>query len=273
MSFVTASAIFRAMKCPNCGAENQTGKYCASCGAGLDVTCPSCGADVPAGAAFCTVCGEPVAAEAEAGGAASKAPWLIAALSIVVVVALVMVFLPGETRTSRPADSQPLTGAPPGAGMGGGAGGAGPAMGGLSNDMRTNADRLFNRIMMAAEQGNEAEVAQFMPMAIQAYGMVDDLDGDGLFHLALLHLTAGSYDEAQQTADRILADNPDHLLGLAAAAQAAEAAGNTDEATGYWGRYLDAYDAEAGKPLPEYVDHQPLLSEYRDMARAATGRQ
>lgn len=268
MSFAAASAIFGAMKCPNCGAENQTGKYCASCGAGLDVTCPSCGADVPAGAGFCTVCGEPVAAEAASGGMASKAPWLIAALSIVVVAVLVVVFLPGGTQTSaRPAGSQPLTGSAPGTGMGAG------GMGGLSSDMRTNADRLFNRIMMAAEQGNEAEVAQFMPMAIQAYEMVDALDNDGLFHLALLHLTNEAYDEAQQAAGRILADNPDHLLGLAVAAQAAEATGATDEAAGYWNHYLDVYDTEAGKPLPAYVDHQPILTEYRDMAREATGRQ
>ena len=146
-------------------------------------------------------------------------------------------------------------------------------MGGLSNDMRTNADRLFNRIMMAAEQGNEAEVAQFMPMAIQAYDMVDNLDNDGLFHLALLHLTAGSPDAALDVANRILEDGPNHLLGLAVAAQAAADAGNAQAANEYWGRYLDAYDAEAGKPLPEYVDHQPLLSEYRSMARDATGRQ
>ncbi len=112
-----------------------------------------------------------------------------------------------------------------------------------------------------------------MPMAIQAYGMVEDLDDDGLFHLALLHLTNGSFDEAQQTASRILADDPDHLLGLAVAAQAAEELGNAQESQEYWGRYLDAYDTEAGKPLPEYVDHQPVLPDYRRMAREATGRE
>lgn len=155
-----------------------------------------------------------------------------------------------------------------GEGASGGVGGSG-----LSSDMRTNADRLFNRIMMAAEQGNEAEVAQFMPMAIQAYGMVDDLDDDGLFHLGLLHLTAGSHQEALQTAQRILDRDPSHLLGLAVAAQAAESLGDDAGAAGYWERYLDAYETEAGKPLPAYVDHQPILPEYRAMAREALGRQ
>ena len=257
------------MRCPNCGTENQTGSFCASCGAALDVNCPSCGAEVPAGADYCTACGEPVAGESS--GPPALAAWLIAAVSVVIVVVLVVVFLPGETRTTAPAmggGQAPMMGSP---GEGSGAGSA-PGMGGLSSDMRTNADRLFNRIMMAAEQGNEADVAQFMPMAIQAYGMVDDLDNDGLFHLGMLHLTAGSFDQALQTAEQILTDNPDHLLGLSVAAQAAEGAGDSARADGYWQRLLDAYPAEVGKPLPAYVDHQQVLPEYRRMAQEAVGQ-
>lgn len=194
------------------------------------------------------------------------APWLIGAFSIIVVVALVMAYLPGK---SGSAPRAPTSTEAPFMGSGGG-GGAGPGQ--LSSDMRTNADRLFNRIMTAAEQGNEAEVNQFMPMAIQAYGMVDNLDDDGLFHLSLLHLTAGSFDEAIQTAQRILDGNPNHLLGLAVSAQAEEAAGDSAAANQYWQRFLDAYSSEAGKPLPEYVDHQQILPEYRTMAREALGK-
>jgi hypothetical protein len=201
-----------------------------------------------------------VAGESD-GGVAALAPWLIGALSVIIVVVLVVVFLPGETRTTGPA--MPSGGQAPA--------GAAPGMGGLSSDMRTNADRLFNRIMAAAERGDEGQVAQFMPMAIQAYEMVEGLDDDGLFHLGLLHLTAGSPDEALAAAERILADQPEHLLGLAVAAQAAEASGDTAGAAGYWQRYLDAYATEAGKPLPAYVDHQPILPEYRQMAEDALG--
>ena len=251
------------MKCPNCGAEDQTGKFCAACGAALDATCPSCGAAVPAGASYCTACGKPVGAEVGGAGAGSSlAPWVIGALSLAIVAVLVVFYLPDGSEPGPPTGA---TQAPFMGGEGGAPGGTG-----LSADMRTNADRLFNRIMTAAEQGNEAEVAQFMPMAIQAYEMVEGLDNDGLFHLALLHLTAESPDPALATADRILADNPDHLLGLAVAAQAAEAAGQEAQATGYWQRFLDAYETEAAKPLPEYVDHQPILPEYRAMAREAT---
>lgn len=254
------------MQCPSCGAENQNGNFCASCGAALDVSCAACGADVPAGASYCTACGEPVAGAA-AGEPGSRAPWIIAAVSVAIVAALVLAFLPGgQVRTpAPPSGSAPFM-------DGGGAPGGDAGGMGLSGDMRTNADRLFNRIMAAAEQGNQGEVAQFMPMAIEAYGMVSDLDNDGLYHLGLLHLTAGSYDRALETAGRILDDEPRHLLALAVAAEASTAAGDSAGATAYWERFLDAYEAEAARPIPEYVDHQPMLPEYRRLAREATGR-
>jgi hypothetical protein len=251
------------MKCPSCGAENQKGKFCAECGAGLDTQCPSCGAAVTPGARFCTSCGEPIGAEADAGGGGSRAPWLIAAAAVLVV--LLVLFLPDDTeRVRAPVTDSP---APVSPGAPGGAGG----MGGLSSDMRTNADRLFNRIMMAAEQGNQAEVDQFMPMAVQAYGMVDGLDDDGVYHLAILQRTAGEFDQARETADRILEQSPDHILALGVAADAAQAAGDTGAANALWERLLEAYPAEAGKPLPEYMDHQTMLGEYRRMAQEATG--
>jgi len=231
------------------------------------VNCASCGTEVPPGSRFCTSCGEPVAG-APADGArwsgGSRAGWLFAAAATVVV--LLVLFLPRETDRVR-APSSGGSGAPFAA-----PGGTGSGMGGLSSDMRTNADRLFNRIMMAAEQGNQAEVEQFMPMAIQAYGMVEDLDDDGLYHLATLQVTAGEYDEARSTAGRILDRAPNHILALGVSATAAREAGDAGEAETLWGRLLDAYPEEAGLPLPEYVDHQAMLTEYRREAREATGR-
>lgn len=143
----------------------------------------------------------------------------------------------------------------------------------LSSDMRENADRLFNRIMLAAERGDQAQVEQFMPMAVQAYEMVEELDDDGLYHLAILHQTAGEYERVRSTAGQILDRSPSHILALGVAAAAAEAAGDAGTARGLWERLLDAYPEEIGKPLPEYMDHQAMLEEYRAMARDATGRQ
>ena len=157
----------------------------------------------------------------------------------------------------------------------GGAPGAGAdAMSGdglLSNDMRTNADRLFNRVMAAAEQDDRAQVDQFMPMAIQAYGMVDELDDDGIYHLAILHLTAGQLDSARAAAGRILEESPDHVLALGVAAEAAAAGGDDAEAERLYRRLLDTYATEAARPLPEYVDHQRMLTEYRSQAREHIG--
>ena len=254
------------MKCPSCGATGQEGKFCAQCGAALQGSCPSCGAALAPGSRFCTKCGTPAGAPpagARAGIGGVGWPWIAGAAVLLVVV--VMLFLPDrvaepEPRATSPG-AAPLGGAPPVSGDGL-----------LSGDMRTNADRLFNRIMAAAEQGNEAEVAQFMPMAIQAYGMVEDLDHDGLFHLAILHRTAGAPDQAMATAERILSDAPQHILALGVAAAAAADAGDTARANELHRRLLDAYPAEAAKPLPEYVDHQRMLPEYRRAAQEALGQ-
>ncbi len=87
---------------------------------------------------------------------------------------------------------------------------------------RMVADQLFNRAMTAYETGQAQQAAVFLPEAITAYQRLEPLDADGLFHLALLQLAAGNTGESRVTSDRILATAPNHLLGLAAAAQASE---------------------------------------------------
>jgi hypothetical protein len=126
---------------------------------------------------------------------------------------------------------------------------------------RMVADQLFNRAMTAHETGQAQQAAVFLPEAIAAYQGLEPLDADGLFHLALLQLAAANPGEARATSDRILATAPNHLLGLAAAAQASEQSA-PDEAKGFWQRYLDAYDEQQGR-APEYGHHQrvfPMLS-------------
>jgi hypothetical protein len=126
---------------------------------------------------------------------------------------------------------------------------------------RMVADQLFNRAMMAHETGQTQQAAVFLPEAIAAYQTLESLDADGLFHLALLQLAAGNAAEARATSDRILATAPNHLLGLATAAQASEQSA-PNEAKGFWQRYLDAYDGQQGR-APEYGHHQkmfPMLS-------------
>jgi tetratricopeptide (TPR) repeat protein len=242
------------MTCPKCGATDQTGKFCAECGAALDARCPSCGKSVEPGASYCPACGEAIGS-ADATPR-SRAPWWIAAAAALVVVLILLIPERAERAGPLPA-TQPDMGAP---GV--------QNMGGFTGDIRTDADRLFNRVMAAAEEGRQAEVDQFMPMAIQAYEMVPALDDDGLFHLAILYQTAGDYDQARATSEQILQDAPDHILALGVAGSAAAAADDDAAATAYFRRLLDGYQAEAGRLRPEYVDHQPMLEEYRRMAES-----
>jgi hypothetical protein len=127
---------------------------------------------------------------------------------------------------------------------------------------RVVADQLFNRAMTAHETGQAQQAASFLPEAIAAYQKLEPLDSDGLFHLAMLQLVVGNEGEARATSNRILIDAPNHLLGLAAAAQASEKSAPSD-AKQLWQRYLDAHDEQQGR-APEYAHHQrmfPMLSE------------
>jgi hypothetical protein len=122
---------------------------------------------------------------------------------------------------------------------------------------RAAADQLFNRAMMAHETGQTQQAAIILPEAIAAYQGLEPLDADGLFHLALLQLADGDAIGARASADRILATAPNHLLGLAAAAQASEESA-PNEAKALWQRYLDAVVEQQGR-APEYAHHQQLF--------------
>src|ERR1700689_2433007 len=55
------------MKCADCGAENRTGrKFCAECGAPLNIRCASCGAENGPTEKFCGECGAALAVKVQA---------------------------------------------------------------------------------------------------------------------------------------------------------------------------------------------------------------
>jgi hypothetical protein len=238
--------------------------------------CTGCGARLVPGARFCTACGteaESATAVPSAGGrrrgrrpvreeaSSSNLPWYIAgAVLLVLLFVLVTPMIMGDD------DSVPARGTAPFDG-GGQTGGLAP----LTGTPREQADRLFNRVMTAREQGNTAEALQFAPMGIQAYQMAEPLDDDGLYHLATLQNTASDFDGARQTAERILQRNPNHLLALASGAEAATGAGDRAAALDYHRRFLAAYEAEIGRGLIEYQDHSRILPEYRQTAQQAVG--
>lgn len=245
------------MQCPECS-THSSGAFCPECGTALKpARCSSCDAQPPAGARFCTQCGTRLGAR-RAGS--ERLAWVVAGAA---VLALGGVLVWQSTRDAAPAvaSTAGLPGAPAGAF---GAPSAGP----LTGTPREQADRLFNRIMQAMEQGDTAQARFFTPMATQAYEMAGELDADGLFHLSVVQTIGGDPASGRATADRALADAPDHLLALIAAAQAAEAAGDADAARAYYQHFLRVYDQESVRPLPEYQDHGNILPVYREQARS-----
>ncbi len=282
-------------ECPECG-KPASGNFCQNCGASLGGRfCNQCGAKADKGARFCNQCGAPLGAggvvagasapvaRADAprpgsavatqqrrasvgaqaapagGGASGNLPWWIAGVSmfgLILVVGINMV------RPGAPA--APASGAP--------GDGTNPAGGQSSLDLssispREAADRLFNRVMTTISQGDTAGALAFQPMAVQAYGLVADLDLDGLVHRALLELLV-SPEAAMASAQQVLAVEPDHVLGLGIAADAAVRMGDDARAEELYRHVLRVYDAQAARSLVEYDSHRTVMADVRASAEA-----
>jgi len=186
-------------------------------------------------------------------------PWWIAGVAmfgLILVVGINMV---------RP-------GAPEGPTPGAMGAGANPAGGQSSLDLssmtpREAADRLFNRVMTTISQGDTAGALAFQPMAVQAYDLVVDLDLDGLVHRALLELLV-SPEQAMATAEQILSVEPDHVLGLGIAADAAVRMGDDARAEELYRHVMRVYDEQAARSLVEYDTHRTVMADVRATAAA-----
>jgi tetratricopeptide (TPR) repeat protein len=153
---------------------------------------------------------------------------------------------------------------------------AGAPAGGLSGPApdisnmspRERADALFNRVMGYSEQGDSASMRAFMPMALAAHEQARPLDNDGLYHLAALNQAANNLEAAIAVSEEILANEPNHILALGVAGDAAAELGRRDEAEAYFTRLIEAYPQEQSRPLPEYEGHQPSMQRARSAAQA-----
>jgi len=134
---------------------------------------------------------------------------------------------------------------------------------------REAADRLFNRVMAASENGDSAEALRFAPMALQAYTNLGTLDNDARYHVALLHLTADNSNGARVQVDLLRKSVPRHLLGYMLEHQIAERSGKNDNAARAFKAFLAAYDAEIAMRRGEYQDHLNTIERFHKAAQAS----
>lgn len=254
--------------CPGCGAP-ATGNFCSACGrrlAGEDA-CGACGARLPSGAMYCAECGAQVAAR-EAKPASARLPWILSALALAAFSILIAVLV--QRGSVARTGEMTLTGGLPGeeapAGMPGGAAAASGGMPSMeelaSMTPRQAADRLYERAMSEHEAGDIERTAFFLDMGLQAYDAVpeSELDSDARFHIGLMRLIMADSAGARRSAERILQDDPDHLLGLILAARIEDFAGRKERGDELRARVRELVEAAGGIPdRPEYTSHRALI--------------
>ncbi len=259
--------------CPACGAP-ASGNFCTGCGASLAArTCSACQARLSGQARFCHRCGHAAPAPGPAvhpsrHSARERNAWLTAGVLCILLLGAIVLKVTGGVSPAAPPDM-----ANPGAvsaGPGGSPAGQAPDISQMTP--RERFDRLFNRIMQAADQGDSAQVQRFLPMALGAYGQLDSVDVDARYHAAVLHLEGGDAAGANALADTILAVVPTHLFGYMLRGEAAEVQHDSAALARADRDFLAHYDAEMRANRVEYVEHQPALEEFKRDAEAGKGK-
>ena len=258
------------LTCPACGAV-ASGSFCSSCGASLTArSCGACHAALSAQARFCHRCGQPVASASRPGARSERTAWLIAAVLCLLLVGGIVYQVAGGA---------PAAPVPDMANTGADSRDRGPAQQfqGRAPDIsamtpRERFDRLFNRIMQAAERGDSLEVRRFTPMALGAYQQLDDRDLDARYHAAVLHLGIGDFAPAYALADTILGESPHHLFGFLIRGTAAGFQGDPAARARAERDFLANYRSEMAANRVEYLEHRPVIEEFKAEAEKAVRR-
>lgn len=177
-----------------------------------------------------------------------------------------------KVASEQPAPRIPSMANPGAAGAAGAAGEqeTGPAPDISQMTPRERFDRLFNRIMEAAEQQDTAQVVRFTPMALGAYAQLDSFDPDARYHAAVLHLQAGDAAAAAALADTILAESPGHLFGYVVRGAAAQLRNDPAALAQSQRDFLAHFGAESAAARPEYAEHAPVIEEFKGEAGGKT---
>lgn len=231
--------------CQHCGASLTPG-FCTQCGEALTGEfCPKCGAQKR------SVSGGSVAT----GAGSSQTNWIVPAGILVVAVVIALFFL------MRINNGGTTVGLPP-------QGVSTAALPDLSQmTPREQFDRLYNRVMQAAEQGDAATMQQFSPMALTAYGMLEEVDADARYHAALLKLHTGDVAGSAIMADSIEAETPGHLLGFIIRGTLAKWQNDPTALAEVYAAFLVAYDEEMTAGRPEYDEHERSIQGFLEDAR------
>ena len=245
-------------ECSRCG-KPAGGKFCGSCGAALSqATCPSCRTELRAGTRFCHVCGTPLGRKQRPAARSTTAAWIAATTGVLVVVVIVAVRFIGGPQSADRVPTGPTSGPV-----------TVPDISRMTP--RERADRLFDRIVRAAEAGDTAQVMQFQPMALSAYAMLGQQDSDSRYHVGLIHSLAGNWAAARAQLDSLRAVEPDHLLGAMLGFTLAELTDDADRREQAYRAFLEAYDAEIASQKAEYLAHEPAIQSFLTAARRELG--
>ena len=245
--------------CPSCGAAGTGGNFCNACGTPLGPrSCRNCSAPLSPQARFCHRCGE---------GAAGTIPrksenlaWTVAGIvSLGLVGALIWFVARGTPDPVQPDMANP--GSTTGAGLSGRA----PDISNLTPQERF--DRLFDRVTRAASAGDSVQVAQFTPMALGAYAQLDSISNDARFHAAMLRFNIGDFSGSLALADTIDAAVPGHLFAAMIRGNVATARNDQAALQQSYREFNASYDREMAANRVEYLDHKPVVDEFRAVAR------
>jgi hypothetical protein len=139
---------------------------------------------------------------------------------------------------------------------------------------RERFNRLYNRVMTAAQTGDEATVTRFTPMALMAYAQLDTVDADARYHAALLQVHSGDVTGPSALADTILKQNPGHLFGYIVRGTVARWQKDDKALAKAYAGFMEHYDAEMKAKRPEYDEHKISIDDFHksaEQARPAAG--
>ncbi|HEX9164632.1 MAG TPA: zinc ribbon domain-containing protein [Gemmatimonadales bacterium] len=219
-------------------------RFCAQCGTGLST-----------GAAFCPSCG--AAAGLPAATPGPNRTWVAAGI-VITLSLLAIVWLVAR----RPPSAAAPTASPTAEGL------SGPAPDISTLTARESFDRLFNRVMIAAEQGDRATASRLAEHGLSAYAQLDSIDLDARYHAAVLHAELREFAAALAIADTLSAQVPDHLLAWVIRGTVAELQGDQTALAAARRGFLAAWNADPKRDRPEYLDHQKSLDDFRASAGA-----